>query len=90
MTLRCIRVVDGKVAWEAPDRVHGGTLLLVGDKLLLHSEEGELWIFQATPDKFDLLRRAQITRAGHRSHAAFSNGVLYARDAEKMVAVKVK
>jgi len=90
MTLRCIRVVDGKVAWEAPDRVRGGTLLLVGDKLLLHSEEGELWIFQATPEKFDLLRRAQITRAGHRSHAAFSKGVLFARDAEKMVAVKVK
>jgi hypothetical protein len=65
-------------------------LILVGDKLLLHTESGELWIIQATPEKFQLLRSSQITRAGHRSHAAFSNGLLYARDAEKMVVVKVK
>ena len=35
-------------------------------------------------------QRSQITRAGHRSHDAFSNGLLFARDAEKLVAVKVK
>ncbi|MFO1483177.1 MAG: PQQ-binding-like beta-propeller repeat protein [Verrucomicrobiaceae bacterium] len=90
MNLRCVSVADGKVAWEAPDHMRGGTLLLIGDKLLLTSEEGELWIFKATPEKFDLLRRAQITRAGHRSHAAFSDGLLYARDAEKIVVVRVK
>lgn len=90
MTLRCVAVADGKVAWEAPDGLSGGTLIRVGDKLLLHSEEGELWVFKATPAKFELLNRSQITRAGHRSHGAFSNGLLYARDAEKMVVVKVK
>ena len=90
MTLRCVAVADGKVAWEAPDRIQGGTLIAVGDKLLLHAESGELWIFKASPEKFDLLQRSQITRAGHRSHAAFANGVLFARDAEKMVVVKVK
>lgn len=90
MNLRCISVADGKVVWEAPDRIQGGTLILVSDKLLLHTESGELWIFKATPDKFDLVSSTQITRAGHRSHAAFSNGLLYARDAEKMVVVKVK
>jgi outer membrane protein assembly factor BamB len=90
MTLRCISVADGKVVWEAPDRIQGGTLVLVGNKLLLHTESGELWIFKATPAKFDLLRSTQITRAGHRSHAAFSNGLIFARDAEKMVVVRVK
>ena len=90
MTLRCITVADGKVAWEAPDRIQGGTLIAVGDKLLLHAESGELLIFIASPSKFDLLNRSQITRAGHRSHDAFANGLLYARDAEKMVVVKVK
>ena len=90
MTLRCIDVADGKIAWEAPDRLQGGTLILVGDKILLHSEAGELWVFSADPKKFNLLQRSQITRAGHRSHDAFSNGLLFARDAEKLVAVKVK
>jgi outer membrane protein assembly factor BamB len=90
MRLRCISASDGSVAWEEPGRIRGGTLILVGDKLLLHSEDGELWIFTANPKKFDLLQRSQITRAGHRSHAAFANGLLYARDAKKMVVVKVK
>jgi outer membrane protein assembly factor BamB len=90
MTLRCIAVADGKIAWEASDHLQGGTLILVGDKILLHSEAGELWIFTADPQKFNLLQRSQITRAGHRSHDAFSNGQLYARDAEKLVVLKVK
>lgn len=90
MQLRCIDVATGRVMWEAPDTIRGGTIIRVGEKLLLDSEDGELWIFQAVPAKFDLLRRSQITRAGHRSHAAFSNGLLYARDAEKLVVVKVR
>lgn len=90
MTLRCIDVADGHVSWQASDRVPGGTLILVGDKLLMHTEAGELWIFSADPKKFNLLQRTQITRAGHRSHGAYSNGLLYARDAEKLVVVKVK
>lgn len=90
MSLRCISVADGSVVWEAPDTLAGGTLIRVGDKILLHSEDGELWIFKAAPAKFELLSRSQITRAGHRSHAAFSHGLLYARDAEKMVVVRVK
>lgn len=90
MKLRCVTVANGKVAWEAPERIQGGTLILVGDKLLMHAESGELWVFKATPEKFDLIRRSQITRAGHRSHTAFAKGLLYARDAEKMVVVRVK
>ncbi len=90
MTLRCVAVADGKVAWEAPERIQGGTLILVGDKLLMHAESGELWAFKAVPNGFDLIRRSQITRAGHRSHAAYAEGLLYARDAEKMVVVRMK
>lgn len=90
MTLRCLAVADGKVVWEAPDSIRGGTLILVSDILLLHRESGELWVIQAMPEKFQLLRSTQITRAGHRSHAAFASGLLFARDAEKMVVVKVK
>ena len=90
MRLRCVAVDDGTVTWEASERIQGGTLILVGDKLLMHAESGELWVFKANPDKFELIRRSQITRAGHRSHAAYANGILYARDAEKMVAVRMR
>lgn len=84
--LRCIEVATGKVCWDSPG-IPGGTLLLAGDKLLVVTEQGELWIVNATPEKFDQLTSIQILRSSHRSHAAFANGILYARDTEKVVAI---
>ena len=88
-TLRCIDPGDGTLKWESP-RVPGGTLILVGDKLVCVTEQGELWIVKATPARFEQLVSAQILRAGHRSHPAYADGVLFARDGEKLVAVKMK
>lgn len=90
MNLRCIEIATGKVAWEDPDGVPGGTLIAVGDKLLVVTERGELWVVRATPEKFQQLAAIQILRAGHRSHAAYSDGILYARDSEHLVAVKLR
>jgi len=90
MNLRCISLTDGKVAWEDPDGVPGGTLIAVGEKLLVITERGELWLVSASPEKFQQLSAVQILRAGHRSHAAYSNGILYARDKEHLVALKLR
>lgn len=87
-TLRCWDTATHEVKWNSP-RVRGGTLLIVKDKLVVHTESGELWIVRATSEKFDQLLSAQILRAGHRSYAAFSDGVFFARDGEKLVAVKL-
>jgi outer membrane protein assembly factor BamB len=87
--LRCIRAEDGKVMWES-GRVPGGTLLLVQDTLLVLTEAGELWVVDASPEKFNRRAQEQILRGGHRSYAAFSNGVLYARDDRQLVAVELK
>ncbi|MFZ4767421.1 MAG: PQQ-binding-like beta-propeller repeat protein, partial [Roseimicrobium sp.] len=87
--LRCIRVQDGKVMWES-GRLAGGTLLLVKDTLLVVTEAGELWMVDATPQKFSRRAQGQILTGGHRSHAAFSNGVLYARDSKQVVAVDLR
>lgn len=87
-TLRCFSTTSHKALWDSP-RVKGGTLLRVKEKLLVVTESGELWVVPATPAKFDPIATIQIMRAGHRSFPAYSNGVLYTRDAEKLVAVKV-
>lgn len=87
-TLRCVGLDSGKVLWSSA-RVPGGTLARVGDKLTVVTEQGELWVVPAHPDAFDPVLRQQIFRAGHRSHPAFANGVLYARDGEKLVAVRL-
>jgi hypothetical protein len=87
-TLRCWSTSEKKVKWESP-RTHGGTLLLVKDKLIALTEEGELWIVSARGDKFDSLLSTQILHAGHRSYAAYSDGVLFVRDGQKLVALKL-
>jgi outer membrane protein assembly factor BamB len=88
-TLRCIRATDGKSLWESP-KVRGGGVLRVKDTLVLVTEAGELWLVEATPERFKQLANAQILRAGHRSFPAFANGVLYARDGQELVAVDLK
>jgi len=90
MKLRCIDIATGKVAWEDDEEVKGGTLIVVKDKLLVFTEMGELWLVRASPAKYEKIAAVQVTRAGHRCHAAFADGVLYLRDAEKLVAVKLK
>ncbi|MFM7604886.1 MAG: PQQ-binding-like beta-propeller repeat protein [Prosthecobacter sp.] len=87
--LRCVSGIDGRVKWESSFSVPGGTLIRLHDHLLIVTERGELWIVKAHPSKFDLLTTTQIMGLRHRSHAAFANGVLYARDSEKLVAVKI-
>lgn len=87
--LRCVRVADGKVMWES-GRLAGGTLLRVQDTLLVLTEAGELWMVDAIPDKFHRRAQGQIMTAGHRSHAAFANGIFFARDGKQLVAVDLR
>lgn len=87
--LRCVDMKEGKVRWDSP-RLPGGSVLLVNDKLVCVTEQGELWIVKASPEKFEQIHVQQILRAGHRSPPAFADGVLFARDGRKMVAVKLR
>ncbi len=87
-TLRCWSTAEKKVLWESP-RTHGGTMLRVQDKLVVVTEEGEVWVVRAKGEKFDSLLSAQILHAGHRSYAAYSNGVIFVRDGSTLVAVKL-
>lgn len=48
--LECVSMADGKRTWK-DGRYGHGQLLLVGEHLLLLSEEGELLIIAATPDE---------------------------------------
>lgn len=89
MNLRCIST-DGELAWELPERLVGGTLLAVGNKLLMLTEDGELRVLRADPSRYDQLASWQILRAGHRSHAAFADGVFFARDSERLVACRLR
>ncbi len=87
-SLRCIRVRDGAVMWES-SRVPGGTLLLVHGTLVALTEAGEVWVVEASPEEFHSLLQEQLLRGGHRSYAAYADGVIYARDGRQLVAARL-
>ena len=87
--LRCIELKTGKVRWSE-NRFGAGTLLVVGDKLLILTERGELVSAPASPDKFTPLARAQILGAEIRAHPALAHGLFYARDKGTLVCVDLR
>jgi hypothetical protein len=73
--LRCIEWATGKLRWSE-EEFGAGTVTLAGDRLLLMHEDGRLLVAEASPDRFRLLREAQILPNGVRAHPALADGLL--------------
>ena len=72
------------------DGFGGGTILLAGDKLLVLSESGELFIAPASPDGFAPMARSRILGATVRAYPAVAGGVLFARNQRELAAVDLR
>lgn len=79
-TLKCIEFKTGKVRWQERLRENRGSALVVGGKLLVLSESGELILAQPDPKEFKQLGRAQVNRKPCWAPPAFANGLLYTRN----------
>jgi hypothetical protein len=81
-TLFCLDINKGKVSWEK--KGFGlGTLILVEDTLVLLSENGELVLVDAIPEKFQELANFQVL-SGKDNWAppTYSNGRLHCRSSD--------
>lgn len=87
--LRCVELQTGKVRWSE-DRFGAGSLLIIGDKLLILTERGELLVAPALPDKFMPSVRAQILGSDIRAHPALAHGLFYARDKGALVCIDLR
>jgi outer membrane protein assembly factor BamB len=87
--LRCVELQTGKVRWSE-DRFGAGSLLMIGDKLLILTERGELLVAPALPDKFMPSVRAQILGSDIRAHPALAHGLFYARDKGARVCIDLR
>ena len=74
--------------WEAP-AMGAGNLLRAKGKLIVLTEDGELIVADASPDRFRVLHRQQILGTGSRAHFALSNGRLFARDQRRLVCLRL-
>jgi outer membrane protein assembly factor BamB len=87
--LRCIDWKTGKVRWTEPG-FGCGSIVAVGSKLFVLSEGGDLFLVEASGEKYQEKARASVLRSPCRAHLALADGLLYARDDRKLVCWKVK
>ena len=88
-SLRCVELQTGAVKWSR-ERFGSGSLIGIGDRILLLHEDGRLQLLLASPSSFELLATTQLLSSVVRAYPAFSDGVLYARNQRELVAARLR
>ena len=88
-SFRAVELRTGKVRWSQ-DRFRGGSVSLVGDRLLILRETGELILAVASPDGFKPFARAQVLPPTLRAYPALSDGFLYVRNDNTLVCLDLR
>lgn len=84
--LQCVDLSTGEIKWK--ERGYGpGNCILVGDKLVVLSDAGEVSIVAANPDGYNEIARAKVLSGKCWSTPAFSNGKIYVRSTEEAACI---
>jgi outer membrane protein assembly factor BamB len=87
--VRCVELSTGKVRWSG-EPIGGGTMLLVGDRLLILTDKGELILADASGEAMKVVAKAQVLGFDGRATAALAAGRLYARDKRQLICVDLR
>jgi outer membrane protein assembly factor BamB len=81
--LRCVEWKTGKVRWTK-ENFGCAALLLADGHVIALTEDGDLVLFEATPEAYHEKGRATGLAATCRAHLALAGGRLYGRDAKQL------
>jgi len=88
--LACIDLADGSRKWKGGRYGHGQMVLLPEqDLLLVVSEEGEIVLVNATPDRFTEVARFKAIEGKTWNHPVLVGDVLLVRNGEEMAAFRL-
>lgn len=79
-SLKCVKLSDGKVAWEEKS-IGFGSLMAADGRLIILTEKGELVVAKADSAQFEEITRAQVLSGRCWSAPVLANGRLYVRNA---------
>ncbi|MCC9601772.1 PQQ-like beta-propeller repeat protein [Stieleria sp. JC731] len=80
--LNCVNLKTGEIVWSESG-FGPGNCILVGDKLVVLSDAGEVAIVNATTDGYQELARLDALKGKCWSTPAYSNGKIYVRSTEE-------
>ena len=87
--LACLDASTGELKWKGGRYGHG-QLLLAGDHLVVITEEGELVLVAATPEKLREVARVPAIEGETWNVPAFADGILLVRNTEEMAAFDLR
>jgi len=86
--LQCVEMVTGEIKWS--ERGFGpGNCILVGNKLVVLSDTGEVVLTDASPEKYNELGRIKAVQGKCWSTPAYSDGRIYVRSTEEAACLVV-
>ena len=91
VTLNCVETATGTVLWSQKKigRYHAAILRTGDNKLLIHSDSGEIILIEADPKEYRELCRAKVCGETW-AHPALANGKLYLRDARELICLQLE
>ena len=88
--LACINLADGSRTWKGGRYGHGQMVLLPEqDLLMVVSEDGEIVLVNATPDRFTEVARFKAIEGKTWNHPVLVGDVLLVRNSEEMAAFRL-
>ena len=88
--LKCLDLMTGETKWSAEGVAHG-TMTVVGDQLLVLTEQGKLEIAKVSPGGYQPTFSQQVLKPRVWTVPVYANGKIYARNAAgEFVALEVK
>lgn len=86
--LKCVDLRTGEIQWE--HRGFGpGNCIMVGDKLVVLSDAGEVVLVKADPNEYQELARAEVLEGKCWSTPAYSDGCIYVRSTKEGACIQL-
>ena len=86
---RAVELKTGKVQWNE-ERFLAGTITMVGDRLLVMREGGEMILAPASPQAFRPVAHAQVLTGTVRAYPAVADGFVYVRNDATLICLDLR
>ena len=76
----CIDLANGETRWTSEPFGKYSSMIVQGDKVLALDQRGELVMFRASPDRFELLGQVRVSDQETWAHLAAAGDELFVRE----------